>query len=72
MGQRGEGGLQVSVAQVGSAALDGPPGLGFGRVLSIRRGPSPAASAGVCDVLVRDVRVPCTGSVSLRTSCSLR
>lgn len=33
---RGEGGLQVSVAEVGVAALDGPPGLSFGRVLSIK------------------------------------
>lgn len=33
---RGEGGLQVSVAEVGVAALDCPPGLSIGGVLSIR------------------------------------
>lgn len=35
--QRGKGGLQVSVTKVGVAALDGPPGLSFGRVLSIKQ-----------------------------------
>lgn len=33
---RGQRGLQVFVAEVGVAALDRPPGLSVGRVLSIR------------------------------------
>lgn len=34
-GQRGQRGLQVSVAEVCVAALNRPPGLSFRRVLSI-------------------------------------